>query len=181
MKRLQAMMFSGMPGLDVFTVAGLAVLAFAAVFYFSALRPGEARLQHLWERAARVRQQAARHSAADAPKTPADKIAAFYRAFPPPSVLPDLLDKIFEAARAQGVKLDQGEYRVAKDASGMLTQYEIIFPVKGTYPQMRRFAAAALTAVPTLSLESIKFERKKVGDAVLDAKVRFIVYLGRPS
>jgi hypothetical protein len=39
----------------------------------------------------------------------------------------------------------------------------------------------ALIDVPTLSLDSIQFERQKVGDASVDAKVKLVVYLGQRS
>jgi hypothetical protein len=56
-----------------------------------------------------------------------------------------------------------------------------MFPLRGTYPQVRRFVAAALARVPHLALDTIQFERSKVGEAVVNAKVTFVLYLGGTS
>jgi len=180
MQRLRELSAIATANVDSLTVAGLGLLVLAGAFYFTTVRPEQARLAVRQREAVQLLQQAAQ-SVAEAPKTPADKIAAFYGSFPPSSLLPDLLDKVFAAAQAQAVRLDQGEYKVVKDTRGALTQYQVTFPVKGTYPQIRKFVGAALAAVPTLSLDSIKFERKKVGDTTLDTRIRFVVYLGKTS
>ncbi|HSQ05259.1 MAG TPA: hypothetical protein VLN59_14545 [Burkholderiales bacterium] len=180
MKRIHESLAMGVASVDRLTVMGLGLLTLAGAFYFTTVRPEQMRLETRRQEAAQVSQQAAQ-TVAEAPKTPADKIAAFYGSFPPSNLLPDLLDKVFAAAQAQAVVLEQGEYKVMKDTRGALTQYQVTFPVKGTYPQIRKFVAAALAAVPTLSLESIKFERKKVGDTRLDTRIKFVVYLGKTS
>jgi hypothetical protein len=159
---------------------GVGLLVLAGAFYFSTLRPEKTRLAGLQQEAAQTRQQAGR-AEAEGPRTPAEKIAAFYAFFPPPERLPDALEKIFGAAAPQSLVLEHGEYRVVKDSSDRLLQYQVTFPVKGTYPQIRKFVAAALAEVPALALDSVQFERKKVGDAAVDAKVKFVVYLGQAS
>jgi Tfp pilus assembly protein PilO len=171
----------GFPGaVDVFAILGLGLLVLVAVSYVSILRPQQMRLERLRAEAAQLKERSAQPMA-QAAQTPADRVAAFYGAFPGSNLLPDLLDRIFAAAQGEGVRLDYGEYKVAKDGRAALTLYQVTFPVKGTYPQVRKFVAAALADVPSLSLESIKFERKKVGESTLDAKVRFVVYLGKTS
>jgi hypothetical protein len=35
--------------------------------------------------------------------------------------------------------------------------------------------------MPTVSLEQVQFERQKVGDPLVDARVRLVIYLGRSS
>jgi hypothetical protein len=92
-----------------------------------------------------------------------------------------LLAKIYGAAERQSLKLEQGEYRAVADNVSKLTHYQVMLPVKGTYPQVRKFVASALTEVPNLSLESIQFERQKVSDTIVDAKIKMVLYLGRRS
>jgi hypothetical protein len=166
---------AGAPGL---IAAGL--LVFVAAFYFSSLRPEQARLADL-HRQVEAMQRGAAQGAEQPKRSVSETLGEFYGSFPPSARLPDLLEKIFAAAERQQLRLDQGEYRVSRDNAGALMQFQMLFPVKGAYPQIRKFVADALADVPTLSLDSIQFERQKVGDAAVEAKVKLVVYLGRPS
>jgi Tfp pilus assembly protein PilO len=157
-------------------IVGLGLLIFAGAFYFSAIRAEQNQLRGLQRDAARQRLAL---PGAEKAKPPADRIAAFYGSFPSPAGLPDQLEKIFKVADAQSLQLEQGDYKVVKDTTGKLTKFQITFPVKGTYPQIRKFVAGALDSVPALALSSIQFERKKVGDATVEARIRFVVFLGR--
>jgi hypothetical protein len=56
-----------------------------------------------------------------------------------------------------------------------------MLPVRGTYPQIRKFVDGAMAEVSTLSLNSIQFDRQKVGDPMVDATVKLTVYLGKKS
>ena len=170
----RAVQLIGWPG-----VVGLGLLAFIGGFYFSTLRPEQMRLEELRQSVAKSGDRAAR-SDHDL-RSPNDKLAAFYGFFPPSDHLPDLLEKIYGVAAKKGLALEQGEYRAVRDNLGRLTHYQIILPVKGSYPQIRKFVAAALADVPTVSLDSIQFERQKVGDTMVDSKVKLVLYLGPRS
>jgi hypothetical protein len=52
-------------------------------------------------------------------------------------------------------------------------------PVRGTYPQIRHYIKEALAAVPTLSLAGIRFDRESIDDPMINARVKWVVYLGR--
>jgi Tfp pilus assembly protein PilO len=164
----------GAPG-----IVGIGLLVFLAAFYFSALRPEQARLGELRQELAQAQQRKTQTVAR--PQSSTEKLASFYAAFPGNEELPDLLGKIFASAKRQGLRLEQGEYRVVGGAGSALAQFQITLPVRGTYPQIRKFVDGALEDVPTLSLDSIHFERQKVADTTVEAKVRLAVYLGRRS
>jgi hypothetical protein len=167
----------GWPG-----ILGLGLLVLVCGFYFSTLSSEQSRLDDLRQQIAKAREQrAAPADDARGPTTPADKLAAFYGFFPQPGALPDLLEKVFAAAKGQGLQLEHGEYRVLTDNAGGLTQFQLTLPVRGTYPQIRKFMDRAMAEVPTLSLESIQFDRPKVGDSTVDASVKLAVYLGKKS
>jgi hypothetical protein len=176
MKTIQA--YAAKSGTAGMLAAGL--LVFMAVFYLSALRPEQARLDELRRQVASV-QHGNAPAAAERSRSASETLGEFYGSFPAPANLPDLLGKVFAAADQQRVSLDQGEYRVVKDSAGALAQFHVVLPVRGTYPQVRKFLAEALAGVPTMSLDSIQFERQKVGDSTVEAKIKFIVYMGRPS
>ena len=179
MVQIHALIVRGVQSLGWPGVVGLGLLAFVGGFYFSTLRPEQMRLEDLRQEVAKTGERGTR-SDHDL-KTPIDKLTAFYGFFPPSNHLPDLLEKIYGVAEKQGLTLEQGEYRAVRDNLGRLTHYQIILPVKGSYPQVRKFVAAALANVPTVSLDSIQFERQKVGDTVVDAKVKLVLYLGQRS
>ena len=113
------------------------------------------------------------------PETAEVKVEKFYRSLPQSGTTPDWLQKVFESAAANGVTLEQGEYILLSNPNAKIEQYRIIFPLKGSYPQLRRFTVGALEAVPALALESLLFKREKIADGSVDAKITFILYLER--
>jgi len=54
-------------------------------------------------------------------------------------------------------------------------------PLKGEYQAMRRFLSDLRAEIPIVSLEQVQFERQKVGDPLVDAKVRLVIFLGKSS
>jgi len=182
MKRINVAVASGAASLGWPGILGLGLLVFVCGFYFSTLRSEETRLGDLRQQIAKAREQrAAPANDSGAPTTPSDKLTAFYGFFPRPADLPDLLGKVFAAGKGQGLQLEHGEYRVVKDNAGGLTQFQLTLPVRGTYPQIRKFVDGAMAEVSTLSLDSIQYDRQKVGDAMVDAKIKLVVYLGKKT
>lgn len=182
MKRIHSAMANGVASLGLPGILGLGLLVFVCGWYFSTLRPEQLRLDDLRQQIAKAHEQHAMSgNDVGIPATPADKLAAFYGFFPRPATLPDLLEKIFAVAKGQGLQLDLAEYRVSGDNAGGLTQFQLTLPMRGSYPQIRKFVAGAMAEVPALSLDSIQFDRQKVGDSMVDAKVKLSVYLGKKS
>ena len=178
--RMHASIVRGAESLGWPGMVGLGLLAFVAAFYFSTYRPEQMRLDDLRGEIAKIEDGRVR-AEIDEPKTGIDKLNAFYGYFPPSERIADLLGEIYAVAARQSLTLDQGEYRVVRDSVGRLTHFQVILPVRGTYPQVRKFVAAALASVPNLSLDSVQFERQKVGDAVIEAKIKLVMYLGQRS
>jgi hypothetical protein len=52
--------------------------------------------------------------------------------------------------------------------------------VRGGYAQIREFVAASLKAVPALALDELAFERPKISETQVQARVRLTLYL-RPA
>jgi len=177
-RRLRAL---GWPG-----VLGIALLAMAAGLYLSLVEPTREQLRQTRQAATTLRQeilQADRDLKGEA-RTPAEQLAQFYRLFPDEKDLPIWLGKIFTAAQGQGLVLEQGEYKTSRTSLGTgggdddrLLRYEISLPVKGEYPQIRRFLAGLAKDVPIAGLEHIQFERQKVGTAQVDCKIMLVLFL----
>lgn len=161
---------------------GAVLLVLVAVLYFASLRPEQSELQSLHRQIERARNSVTSATGDTAPAhTPAQQLDAFYASFPNAADLPALLGKVFASARQHGLQLELGEYRVSRDSADGPTQFQLTLPVRGSYLQIRRFMASAMTGVTTMSLDSIQFDRQKVSDTTLTAKIKLTIYLGASS
>jgi len=155
---------------------GIALLIAAAVLALGVSRPMLARLQGL-EDEARALSARSGGVATRAP-TQRNQLANFYAFFPPTAGLPDMLARVQRAARDNGLTLEKGEYRLVRDASFPLSRYQATFPMRGNYVQVRGFVNAVLDTVPAAALEEMSLKRENVADPVLEARVRFTLFLG---
>jgi len=155
---------------------GIALLVGAAVLALGVSRPMLARLQGLEDEA---RALSARSGGVPIrPATQRSQLANFYAFFPPTSGLPDMLARVQRAARDNGLTLEKGEYRLVRDASFPLSRYQVTFPMRGNYAQVRGFVNDVLDTVPAAALEEMSLKRERVAEPVLDARVRFSLFLG---
>ena len=159
-------------------VAALGLAAFDAVFYLSAVAPLQQQLTQLRAEASALLAGLEKATGPTAlPRDPGADLAEFYAALAQPASAPELLRRLHRAAKAQGLKLEQAEYRPVPDPGGRLTRYQIVLPARGTYLEMRRFLAQAGREVPGLSLDGISFQRQNIGDELLEAQIRFTLFL----
>ena len=160
-------------------LAGLVLAAAAVAVYFAGISPDRARIALIQQEAGSVRQFA--RSGADATAAAPQKQEAwlrdFYRLLPARGSAPDWLRVIFSAARTRSVALEQGEYRITADRGGRLVSYEIGLPVRGSYVQIRGFVADVLEQSPAAALDEIVIKRSAIGDARIDASLRFTLFL----
>ena len=165
----------GLPG-----AVGAAILAAALLFYAVAVLPVAAEASALEREIAALEaagDTAAAQGTREKPSDPVLQLAEFYRFFPKSSQAPDDLAKLHGLAAMHQVQLDQGTYRLVRDRAGKLLMYEIALPVKGDYPQLRKFMSQALTEIPHLSLDSVSFQRQKAGDTTLESQIKFTLFL----
>lgn len=160
-------------------VTGIALLTFSLAFYFSAISPAQTKVAELQLEARTRLEQAlkpAQTTVADQ-DSPTAQLAIFYRHFPAHHSAPDWLEKIYVLAREQNLQLEQGEYSTTREKSGKLTRLQVTLPLKGSYLQIRKFLADILSEVPIASLDNVKFERQKIGDSEIDARIKLTLYL----
>lgn len=160
----------GSPG-----VAGLGLLAFCGMFYFSTLVPEQNEVELLqrefdaWQASPAAKQKE---------QQPGDQLKTFFEFFPSVSSVPDaLLAKLHEEASANGVTLDQGEYRVERNEGDKLVRYGVVLPIKGDYLHIRQFLSQSLADIPYASLDSVEFQRQKITDAMLEAQVKMTFFM----
>lgn len=103
--------------------------------------------------------------------------AAFTATLAPRSAVPDLIKSVFSEADKAGLTLAQAEYRTGEDKAGGYASYQVILPVRGSYPKLREFVAGVLVANPAAALEEVSFRRDGIGSPVADARLRLVFYL----
>lgn len=159
------------------------VLAICPAFYFSAIQPAQERLEAAQHSVVSLRQQLelSRQLPGGKAHTPAEQLAEFYRLFPHERSSPEWLEKLVAVAESNGISLNEGEYKASNDKTGRLVRFQITLPLKGEYPQMRRFLAALPAELPVMALENVQFERSKVADPKVEARIRLVLFLGRQS
>ena len=159
-------------------VVGIALVAFAVAFYVSAVAPLAMALAGLRAEADALEQRLQPGGLSGGAKgTPAEQLATFYAFFPSPQSSPDWLGKINAAARAKGLVLRSGEYKLERSADLKLARYQITLPVAGSYAQIRGFVGQVLADVPAAALEEITLRRESVSSPTLEARIRLTLYL----
>jgi Tfp pilus assembly protein PilO len=159
-------------------MVGLALVVVAGAFYVFAVQPARGRLQTLALERAELATRLGSRGAQAARPTERSQLSNFYAFFPLTQAVPELLGEIARAAQRNGLSLDKGEYRLGQDKEFRLAQYQVTFPVRGTYAQVRGFVNAVLDAVPAAALDEITLKREAIGEQNLEARVRFTLYLG---
>lgn len=165
-------------------IAVAVLLAFAGGITLSVILPARHELAALHRHLADLQQQVHRNeseASASVRDSPLTQLGIFYGYFPPVNSLPDWLDKLLDAARDNQLQLKEGEYHIAQDKGGRLLRYQVTLPLTGSYLNIRRFLSAVLNDVPTASLDNVKFERQKIGDSAIEAKVELTLYFGQAS
>lgn len=158
-------------------ILGIGVLLFCVPLYLSALRPLENELQGQRVAAERMKTRSPLQPVASGDR--AGELQRFYRLFPELAELPDELKRLNELARASGLELQQGEYRLEKHGGG-LAAYHVNLPIRGVYPAMREFLGGVLKSMPAASIDALSFERRKVAETQLAAQLRLTLYF-RPQ
>ncbi|MEQ1668574.1 MAG: type 4a pilus biogenesis protein PilO [Sulfuriferula sp.] len=168
----------GWPGM-----LAIGILAMCPAFYFSAISSEQARLTAARHSAVSLHKQLvlAGKSVKVAVLSPEDRLAAFYQEFPTEGCSPQLLEKLVVLASNHGLSLNDGEYKTTQDKVGKLVRYQMTLPVQGEYPQIRKFLAALPTELPAIALENVQFERPKIADPRVEAKIRLVLYLRQVS
>ena len=167
----------GVPG-----ALGVGGLVLCLGLYFSILQPAEQRRDAARLAASSVHKRISQAGPdSNQGVSLGEQLAAFYRHFPSEQVSTDSIGTIAAIAKRRGLVLQQADYKAERDKTGKLTRYQMNLPLKGEYQTIRRFLSDVTAEMETVSLEQVQFERQKVGDPLVDAKVRLVIYLGTAS
>jgi len=163
---------------------GLGLIVVSMIYFFSALLPQESDLQKLKERAETLRmQEQAQQNPGEtdgAKKLSADQaLQVFYDFFPRIDSSPFWIRELVQLAKKHNVELNSSEYRLVNENDARLARYEMILPVKGRYPQIRAFMAAALEAVPAMAISAIALKRENITSDRLEVRLEINLYLNK--
>ncbi len=164
----------GWPG-----VTGIGLLTACAAFYFSTIQQAQQKLAATRYSAQVLQAQSGQsgQGAGANQRSREEQLAQFYQLFPQDKDLPQSMEKIFNSALSHGIGLEQGEYKVTRDKEGGLVRFQMTFPVKGDYPRIRKYLTALLADIPALSLQQVQFKRQRVGDAMVEANIKLVLFL----
>lgn len=164
-------------------VVAIGILAMCPAFYLSAILPEQARLDAARQGVAVLNEQTelAGTSRFGEKLSTEDQLAVFYKKFPDEGRASPWLEKLMALAAKRGLSLNDGEYKLTRDQAGKLLRYQMTLPVKGQYPQIRQFLSDLHGALPVVALENVQFERQKVADPNVEAKIKLVLYLEQAS
>lgn len=166
----------GWPG-----IVGISLLAICLTLYLSTIGPLQTRLAEAQRRAALSGEQLLNAGTHRGEGTPSEQLVKFYKFFPPEKNSPEWLEKLVAVAEKNGLNLNEGGYQVTRDKSGRLMRFRITLPVHGKYQQIRKFLASLSTEIPIMALENVQFERNKIIESAVKAKVKLVLYLVQES
>lgn len=150
--------------------AGLAALVAVLVFAATTLLPARHALDALGADVARAQHPSAALSGDQA-------VPRLVESLPTRSQIPAVIGLMYTQAKDSNVSLDKGHYAYNQAKAGALARYEVEFPVRASYPDIRSFINKTLTAVPAAALAKLHVERKTVGDQTVNADIAFVVFV----
>jgi hypothetical protein len=150
--------------------AGLAALVAALVVAASTLVPAHHALEALRAELLRAQHPSALTS-------PDQALPRLVSSLPTRAQMPAVIGQVFAQAKEAGVPLDVGRYVFTPARSGTIARYDLEFPVKASYPNIRGFINRTLATVPAAALSKLHVERKNVGEQVVNADIGFVVFV----
>lgn len=166
----------GRPG-----ILGVGLIAMCITLYVSTIQPAQMRLNSAHESVDSIQERLKRaaNGLNHSELTPAEQLAEFYRIFPNEKNLLPWLEKIFALAQSNGINLNKGEYKMTHDRVGKLVRFQITLPIRGGYLQIRKYLNSLRAEIPIISIEHLQFERQKIGNHEVEAKIMLALYLER--
>lgn len=165
---------------------GIGLSVFSVLFFFVAVLPRQAESDALMIRAG-VLQASLKTAPQETKGKPARRIygsealRVFYDFFPRIDSTPRWITEVVRSAAQHDVEISGTSYRMVREKDVKLARYEMLLPIRGEYRQVRGFIADALHAVPAMALVDVVIRRESVESELLEANVKFNLYLSEPG
>jgi hypothetical protein len=159
--------------------AGPAACVAAALLIAGIAATAWALLSRQAQQAAAAALPAAPTQLVEAPPPPNanENLAAFYQTLGEKRYAEQQVKILFGIAAKTNLSLDQGEYKFGYDKPSRVSTYQITLPVRGPYANIWQFSLQALAAMPFAALDEVNFRRETITDPVVEARLRFTLYL----
>lgn len=154
------------------TVGGLLLIG-ALFFNYFQLQPMEEHLAEIENEANDTQEKLTAKRAAVSSNATLDKFYAFFESR---ESVTDELAKIYSISETYGITLKQARYKLIKTPDNRLLQYQIIIQITGEYGRIRNFALQVMNTLPSVSLDSIRFERQHASSASVEGEVVLSLY-----
>ena len=158
-------------------IAGLLMIAAAVLIQFARTVPLQAETAALDTRLLSL-QAATKQGVVQPVSVPA---SGFTDRLPPSTAASAVIGQLEQLAHAHGIQLLRGQYAQTPVAGTSLLRWQLSLPIEAEYSNIMAFIAASLQAQPTLALDELKLKRDTINTSVLDADVRFNLYLREPA
>jgi hypothetical protein len=156
------------------------LLAAAAALHWSVARPAQARTAESRAELQRALQSAGQKQEPVA-STESQQVAALQAALASAGEPTELVRRMAALAEAEKIALLQSDYQVQQHASVDVVQLQVTQPVRASYPQLRRYVESVLRAVPNASLDQVSARRENVGQAQLETRLRWSIWIHKPA
>lgn len=111
------------------------------------------------------------------PPTANENLAHFYATLGEKRLAEQQVKQLFDIAAKTGLALEQGDYKFSVDKASGVSAYQVTLPLKGAYQNIWQFSMQALSAIPFAALDDIAFRRETISEPVVEARMRFTLYL----
>lgn len=164
----------------------LLLLAAAAVLEWTVTQPAQQRAAQVQDELRNALHRDAAQAASQPPAAPAltqrQQLAATQAVLRAPSAdATALVRRMAALAQAQQIPLQQSDYQVQPHPAAAVVQVQITQPLRASYPQLRRYIEAVLRAMPQASLDQVSARRENVGQAQLEVRLRWSIWLYIPA
>ncbi len=113
--------------------------------------------------------------------TPQQQLALFEQRFAGERTIAPSVARLQAAAQRRGFVLDLAEFKLASEPAEPLARYSILLPIKADYRALRRFTHDVLQEMPGLALDEVNLRRSDPKSPLLDAQLRFVLFLTKPT
>ncbi len=93
------------------------------------------------------------------------------------SALQDYLKTVFQIAAKKNLSFPVGSYKANYNVAGGYESHILELPISGTYQNIRELSEEILLTLPFSALEEMKFKRDSSNNAMLEVRLRFILFL----
>ena len=161
---------------------GLLMLIAAAILYLTLILPQVRRLHSVDAAYAKLK-LLTQNTQAVKQHTPQQLLSseAFFRQFPEAAQKDEALKTIITIAEKNTLPLDTGKYETIIKESGQTVFYQISFPLKGSYLQIKQFLATTLNNLPNAALSRLLLHQTFVDSNQIEADVIFTLYFNKAA